>query len=166
MIWDRFGGFSGRTPQINTRHSMKIKTGAICCTLREPRPSEQSQTPGHHFFKALALQPQPHDSTTAVLPKRSMISHQEPPCVLLSSPWIHGAARTRNKTLLPWKTVGWQWWVQPQRGRATSEQGCRRGKEMAITPGRSLGKRRKDVSNRKQTYLTFQSLIRLAGRSV
>lgn len=62
--------------------------------------------------------------------------------------------------------MGWQWWVQPQWGRAALEQGCRRGKEMAIIPGRSLGNRRKDVSNRKQTYLTFQSLMRLAQRSV
>lgn len=39
-------------------------------------------------------------------------------------------------------------------------------KEMAIEPGRGLGNRRKDMSNRKQTYLTFQSLIRLALRTM
>lgn len=34
MIWDGFSGFSGLPPQIYMRHSMKIKVGAICCTLR------------------------------------------------------------------------------------------------------------------------------------
>lgn len=51
-------------------------------------------------------------------------------------------------------------------GQGSLGAGMQERKEKAIIPGRSLGKKRKDVSNRKQTYLTFQSLIRLARGSV
>jgi len=144
--------------------------GHLLYNSEESKPSEQLQRYEHHFFKMLALRHQPRGSTTRALPKHFMISHQEPPHIRLSSPCISNAAQTHSKALLPGRNVWWQRGLEPCWGRVASEEGYGRGKEMlremAIEPGRSLGNRRKDMSNRKQTYLTLQSLMRLALRAI
>lgn len=72
----------------------------------------------------------------------------------------HPASATLLKHVAkPWRNLRWQ------QGHSPVGQGSQGKKEMEIKPGRGLRNGKEDMSNRKQTYLTLQSLIRLALRA-
>lgn len=84
-----------------------------------------------------------------------------------------GSATLLKDIAKPWRRhVWWYRGLVPHWGRAGSGRETREKKkhgerdENQRISGRCLGNRRKDKSSRKQTYFTFQSLIRLALRAM